>query len=195
MKVSIFGLGYVGCVTAACLPKDNHEVIGVDVMASKVERLAAGQPTVVETGIEELIAEAHAQGRISATTNGREAVLASQASIICVGTTTGRHGDMDLTSLRQTAELIGGAMRDKAGRHVVILRSTVPAGTAENMILPALHPDQREVGLLQKSNLVVVPEFLREGSAIADYYDPPFVVVGSATGQPDDNEEVVESLF
>ena len=71
MKVSIFGLGYVGCVTAACLPKDNHEVIGVDVMASKVERLAAGQPTVVETGIEELIAEAHAQGRISATTNGR----------------------------------------------------------------------------------------------------------------------------
>jgi len=117
MKVSIFGLGYVGCVTAACLAKGKHEVIGVDIMASKVERLAAGHPTVVETGIEEMIAEAHAQGRITATTDGRAAVLASQASIICVGTPTGRHGDMDLTALRQTAELIGQAMCDKADRH------------------------------------------------------------------------------
>ena len=195
MKVSIFGLGYVGCVTAACLAKGKHEVIGVDIMASKVERLAAGQPTVVETGIEELITKAHAEGRISATTNGRAAVLASQASIICVGTPTGRHGDMDLNALRQTAELIGQALRDKTERHVVILRSTVPAGTAENLVLPALHPDWHEFGLLQKSDLVVVPEFLREGSAIGDYYDPPFVVVGSADGQPDDNEEVVEALF
>ncbi len=195
MKVSIFGLGYVGCVTAACLAKGKHEVIGVDVMASKVERLAAGKATVVETGIDDLIAEAHAQGLISATEDGREAVLASQASIICVGTPSGLLGDLDLTALRQTVRLIGQAMREKAERHVVILRSTVPAGTAEEVVIPALHPDRHGPDRLQNSEVVVVPEFLREGSAIADYYNPPFVVVGSATGQPDDNAEVVEALF
>src|SRR5204863_10168804 len=86
MKVSIFGLGYVGCVTAGCLAKDGHEVIGVDVVPSKVEKLAAGRPTVIETGLEEMMAEAHKKGRLSATTNGREAVLNSDASIVCVGT-------------------------------------------------------------------------------------------------------------
>src|SRR4051794_15529247 len=192
MKVSIFGLGYVGCVTAACLTKDGHEVIGVDVMTSKVEKLAAGKPTVVETGLEEMLAEAHKLGRISATTNGRDAVLATDASIICVGTPTGADGNMDLTALRQTAELIGRAMKDKMERHVVIMRSTVPAGTAESFVYPFIHPEAPGSSLYQNSDLVVVPEFLREGTAIADYYDPPFTVVGSATGHPDDNQEVVD---
>ena len=195
MKVSIFGLGYVGCVTAGCLAKDGHEVIGVDVMPSKVEKLAAGRPTVVETGLDELIAEAHRQGRIEATTDGRAAVLASDASIICVGTPTGPDGNLDLTALRQTAELIGRALREKVERHVVILRSTVPAGTAESVVFPMLHSECLPSDLLQASDLVVVPEFLREGSSIADYYDPPFIVVGSATGKPDDNEAVLEKLF
>jgi GDP-mannose 6-dehydrogenase len=195
MKVSIFGLGYVGCVTAACLTKDGHEVIGVDVMTSKVERLDAGKPTVVETGLEDMLAEAHKQGRISATTNGRDAVLATDASIICVGTPTGADGNMDLTALRLTAELIGRAMKEKMERHVVIMRSTVPAGTAESFVFPLLHPEAPGSSLYQNSDLVVVPEFLREGTAIADYYDPPFTVVGSATGQPDDNKEAVEDLF
>src|SRR6266478_4813119 len=84
MKVSIFGLGYVGCVTAGCLAKEGHEIIGVDVVSSKVEKLAGGRPTVVETGLDDLIAEAHRQGRITATTDGIAAVLASDASIICV---------------------------------------------------------------------------------------------------------------
>jgi GDP-mannose 6-dehydrogenase len=195
MKVSIFGLGYVGCVTAGCLAKDGHSIIGVDVMASKVDQLAAGIPTVVEAGLEPLIAEAHRQGRLTATTNGIEAVLQTDVSIICVGTPTGRDGSLDLGAVRQTAELIGRALREKNDQHVVILRSTLPAGTTESVVLPALNPEQPTSVLLQESQVVIVPEFLREGSAIADYYDPPFVVVGSATGRPDENAEVVEALF
>src|SRR5262245_44448628 len=182
MKVSIFGLGYVGCVTSGCFVKDGHEVIGVDVMPQKVKRLAEGLPTVVETGLDELIAGGHRGGRLRATSDAKAAVLATDASIICVGTPNARDGSLDLTAVRQTAETIGAALRDKPGRHVVILRSTVPAGTAETLVLRALLEQsgrrREEVGL------VVVPEFLREGCAIADFYDPPFVVVGSANGRP-----------
>src|SRR5919109_4890028 len=129
MKVSIFGLGYVGCVTAACLAKDGHEVVGVDVVSGKVQRLASGLPTVIETGPEKLIAEARKSGKLSATTDGRAAVLATDASIVCVGTPNSRDGSLDLSAVKQTAELIGSAMAEKSERHVVILRSTVPAGT------------------------------------------------------------------
>ncbi len=195
MKVSIFGLGYVGCVTAACLAKDGHEVVGVDVVASKVEKLAAGRATVVETGLDELIAEGHRTRRITATTDGRKAVLETDASIVCVGTPTGSDGQMDLTALRATIEFIGRAMRAKMDRHVVIMRSTVPAGTAESVVLPLLNPNTPPAALFADSNLIVVPEFLRESSAIADYYDPPFTLVGSASGKPDNNAEVVEELF
>jgi GDP-mannose 6-dehydrogenase len=149
---------------------------------------------VVETGLDELIADGHRQGLITATTNGREAVRNTDASIICVGTPTGPDGSLDLTALRETVQLVGQAMRAKMDRHVVIMRSTVPAGTTEVVVYPTLHPDPL-CHLFQDSDLVVVPEFLREGCAIADYYDPPFVLVGSATGQPDANEEVVEALF
>ena len=195
MKISIFGLGYVGCVTAACLAKDGHEVIGVDVVASKVEKLANGRSTVVETGLDELIAEGHREKRITATTNGRQAVLDTDASIVCVGTPTGPDGAMDLTALRATIEFIGRACRAKMDRHVVIMRSTVPAGTAETVVLPLLHPGTPPAALYAESNLVVVPEFLRESTAIADYYDPPFTLVGSASGKPDANEEVIQELF
>ena len=167
---------------------------GVDVVSSKTEKLASGRLTVVEPGLDELIAEGHRQGLITATTNGREAVRNTDASIICVGTPTGPDGNLELTALRETAELIGQAMQEKMERHVVILRSTVPAGTTESVLFSRLHPDPL-CHLFQASDLVVVPEFLREGSAIADYFDPPFTVVGSATGQPDDNEEMVEALF
>ncbi len=194
MKVSIFGLGYVGCVTAACLAKDGHEVVGVDVVAGKVQRLASGQPTVVETGIEKMIEDAYKSGKLTATTDGYSAVMNSDASIICVGTPNNRDGSLDMTAVIQTAAIIGRAIADKPERHVVILRSTVPAGTCENAVLPMLHPDSPHTSLLD-CDLIIVPEFLREGCAVADYYDPPFVVVGSATGAPDDNEPVAKALF
>jgi len=194
MNVSIFGLGYVGCVTAACLAKDGHKVVGVDIVSGKVERLASGHPTVIETGLEKLIAEASKSGKLTATTDGRAAVQKTDASIICVGTPNSRDGSLDLSAVRQTAELIGRAMAEKMERHVVILRSTVPAGTCENLLLPALHPDNTHASLFD-CDLVIVPEFLREGCAIADYYDPPFVVVGTATGKADNNAPVIQALF
>ena len=194
MNVSIFGLGYVGCVTAACLAKDGHKVVGVDIVSGKVERLASGHPTVIETGLEKLIAEASKSGKLTATTDGRAAVQKTDASIICVGTPNSRDGSLDLSAVRQTAELIGRAMAEKMERHVVILRSTVPAGTCENLLLPALHPDNTHASLFD-CDLVIVPEFLREGCAIADYYDPPFVVVGTATGKADNNEPAIQALF
>lgn len=195
MKVSIFGLGYVGCVTAACLAKDGHEVTGVDVVPSKVEKLANGRSTVVETGLDELVEEGHRNGRITATTDGARAVLETDVSIVCVGTPTGPDGRMDLSALRGTIQFIGAAMRAKMDRHVVLMRSTVPAGTAESVVLPLLHPGRPPTALFTESNLIVVPEFLRESTAIADYYDPPFTLIGSASGRPDENESVVQELF
>ncbi len=194
MKVSIFGLGYVGCVTAACLTKDGHDVIGVDLVAAKVERLGGGLPTVIETGLDDLIARANQLGRLTATTDAHAAVLSTDVSIICVGTPNTPDGGLDLAAVVQTARAIGHAIAEKPDRHVVILRSTVPAGTCENLVMPALHPDNPH-GAMLDSDLVIVPEFLREGTAIADYYDPPFVVVGSAFGKPDANEAVVAGLF
>ena len=152
-------------------------------------------PTVVETGIDEAILEAHKGGRLTATTDGRKAVLETDASIICVGTPTGEDGSLDLRAVEATARLIGQAMSEKSERHVVILRSTVPAGTCENVLLPALNPGNMSILQLLNSNLVIVPEFLREGTAIADYYDPPFVVAGTVTGQADDNADVINGLF
>ena len=193
MEISVFGLGYVGCVTSGCFAKDGHTVIGVDVMSSKVERFASGKPTVVESGLDELMAEAHRFGRVAATCDAEAAVRATDVSVICVGTPNRRDGSADLTAVRQTAETIGRALRAKRGKHVVMLRSTVPPGTAESLVWPALLAESGRTA--EELGLVMVPEFLREGSAIADYYDPPFVVVGSCSGGADDNTQVVNELF
>src|SRR5258707_7565631 len=117
MKVSIFGLGYVGCVTAACLAKDGHDVIGVDVVAGKVDRLSSGLPTVIETGLDDLIAQASKSGKLTATTDGHSAVLNSNASIICVGTPNAPDGSLDLAAVEATARLIGRALMEQNERH------------------------------------------------------------------------------
>src|SRR4051794_39256450 len=111
MKVSIFGLGYVGCVTAGCFSKDGHEVVGVDVMVSKAQRLANGLPTVVETGLDDLIADAHRLGRLTATCDARRAVMATDATIICVGTPNAKDGSLDMVYVKKTARTIGEALR------------------------------------------------------------------------------------
>jgi GDP-mannose 6-dehydrogenase len=193
MRVSVFGLGYVGCVTTGCLARDGHEVVAVDIVEDKVKQIARGMPTVVETGLEELIADGHRDGRIVATTDTERAVLETDASIICVGTPNGPDGQLDLTALKRICKSIGRALIGKTGRHVVMNRSTVPAGTAENVvrktILAACGKSDEELEVL------VVPEFLREGSAVADYDDPPFVVLGSADGRPSDDAGAVDALF
>jgi len=192
MRISVFGLGYVGCVTAACLAKDGHRVVGVDTVPSKVARFGRGLPTVVEPRLEALLRRGYRARRLSATTDARAAVLATDVSIICVGTPSRRDGSLDLSAVTETAESIGRALTAKTTQHLVILRSTVPPGTAESIIVPALGIDGATE---QRIGFVVVPEFLREGSAIADYYHPSFVLVGSADGQPDGNASTVAELF
>lgn len=194
MKVSVFGLGYVGCVTAGCLSHDGHDVVGVDVVASKVRRLGAGRPTVVEPGLEGLITEGHRGGRIATTLNAAEAVRATEVSLICVGTPNLPDGSLDVCAVKATAETIGAALRDKRAGHLVVLRSTVPVGTTESIVQKAILPrSHREV--VRGHRVVIVPEFLREGSAVADYADPPLVVVGAGEEGPGEHQAILRELF
>lgn len=177
-SVSVFGLGYVGCVSAACLAKEGHGVIGVDVSGSKVDMVNRGLATIVESGIAELVSEMVASGRMRATGDPAEAVRETDLSLICVGTPSRPNGSLDLAYVERVCEEIGAAMRDKRGRHTVIVRSTVLPGTTEEVVIPAL---ERTSGLRAGRDFGVGmnPEFLREGTSIRDFYEPPFTVVGA----------------
>jgi GDP-mannose 6-dehydrogenase len=179
MKVSVFGLGYVGCVSVACLSRFRHFVIGVDVMESKVKAVAHGHASVVEPQVDELMAEGFRAKRISATTNAVQAVLATDATLICVGTPTGRDGSHDLSAVIATGQAIGEALRQKDEPHLVIMRSTVAPGTVETVLVPAI---LGEAGTSDKIEIVIVPEFLRECTAVRDYFDPPLIVAGTHDG-------------
>ena len=191
MKLSIFGMGYVGVVSGACLAKLGHEVIGVDVNAGKVGLLAAGRPPIVEAGIDDLIAETVAAGRLVATTDGAWAVAQSDVSFISVGTPSGRGGAPSLFALEAVAAEIGRAIAQKPGGHTVVVRSTVPPGTVEERVAPILcRSSGRELGrgLALCSN----PEFLREGSAVRDFGEPPFTLIGSMS---DDGFDVMREIY
>lgn len=177
-RISVFGLGYVGCVSAACFAKEGHEVIGVDVNASKVDMLNNGVATIVEHGIGELVAEMRATGRMRATTDVREAVMASDVSLVCVGTPSKPNGALELGYVERVCEQIGAALRDKAERHTIIIRSTVLPGSTHGVAIPAL---ERASGKKAGADFGIGmnPEFLREGTSIQDFYDPPFTVVGT----------------
>ncbi len=177
-KISVFGLGYVGCVSAACFAKEGHEVVGVDVSESKVEMINAGLATIVEHGIAELVSEMRASGRLRATTDVTEAVNATDISLICVGTPSQANGALDLSFVERVCQQIGEAMRSKPSRHTVIVRSTVLPGSTHGVAIPALENGSglkagRDFGYGMN------PEFLREGTSIKDFYDPPFTVIGS----------------
>jgi len=178
MNISIFGLGYVGCVAMGCLARKGHRMIGVDPQASKVEFLNQGRPTIIEKDIDALIAEQHGLGRISATQDAATAVLQTDVSFICVGTPPTATGHLDLTAIRHVATQIGQALAQKTTRHVIALRSTVLPGTGQliaDLIATAS-------GRLAGEHFAVVsnPEFLREGTSIADFDNPPFTLVGGA---------------
>ncbi|TAE52741.1 MAG: UDP-glucose/GDP-mannose dehydrogenase family protein, partial [Bacteroidetes bacterium] len=190
MNISIFGLGYVGCVSLGCLAQNGHQVIGVDVVEDKVALINAGKPTIIETDIDRIIAEQRAAGRISATTNFREAVLATEVSIICVGTPSTAQGHLNLDYIFDTARQIGEAIREKDAFHVVVIRSTVMPGTNERVgnVIAEVSGKARNEGFSVVSN----PEFLREGTAVADYYNPAVTVLGT------DNEQaaaIVRAIY
>jgi len=177
VKISVFGLGYVGCVSAACWAEQGHQVVGVDVNPLKVEMVNAGRSPMVEMGLEELLRRQVEAGRLRATTDPGEAVQASELSFLCVGTPGTRHGQLDLTAVENVARQVGQGLREKAEFHTVVLRSTVLPGTLEEVVLPLLKESSgrqadRDFGLASN------PEFLREGSSIADFNHPPFTLIG-----------------
>ena len=182
MNISIFGLGYVGCVGAACLAKLGHRVIGVDVNENKVRLINEGKPTIIEEGIAELCAEAHSKGLMSATMDVREAVHATDVSFIVVGTPSSKEGHLNLNYIYKVAEQIGAALSDKPAnkdglRHIVAIRSTVLPGTNEKVgeIIA------QASGLVRGKDFTIVsnPEFLREGTSVKDYFNPPLTLVGT----------------
>lgn len=177
MKVAVFGLGYVGSVSAACLARRGHEVTGVDTNPAKVDMLEAGAPPVLEPGLAELTSTEAGAGRLSATTDALAAVTASEISVICVGTPSGNNGSLGLDAVERVARSIGEALPRCAGRHTVLVRSTVLPGTTEQVVLPLLEAASGLKGGVD-FGVAVNPEFLREGTAIADFDDPPKTVIG-----------------
>jgi len=175
--ISIFGLGYVGAVSAACLADNGHQVIGVDVNPTKVEMINRGQSPVVEEGMSELICKGVGDGRIRATTDAFEAVAKSDISFICVGTPSNGNGSLNLEYVRRVSAEIGQALRDKDDYHVVVARSTMLPGSTEEEVIQTLEQTSGKV-TGRDFGVCFNPEFLREGSSIKDFYDPPYTVVG-----------------
>ena len=177
MNVSIFGLGYVGSVSAASFAADGHTVVGVDVNPDKVASLNEGRSPIVEKGLDELIRDNAANGRLRATTSTKEAVDATELSLICVGTPSRRNGSLDLSYLERVCEQIGETLADKPSYHVVVVRSTVLPGTTHDVVIPAL---ERSSGKKYGTGfgVTVNPEFLREGTAINDFRQPPMTLIG-----------------
>src|SRR5438093_12205379 len=177
MKVSVFGLGYVGSVSAAALAGDGHQVVGVDINGEKVASVNAGKSPIIEPGLDQLLARAVGERRLRATTDVAEAIGYSDVSLVCVGTPSRRNGSLDLTFLTRVCEQIGAALRDKPAYHVVVIRSTVLPGTTHDVLIPTL---ERASGKTYGDDfgVSVNPEFLREGSAIADFRKPPLTLVG-----------------
>jgi len=178
MKISIFGLGYVGAVSMACLARDGHEVVGVDLDPVKLDLIRSGRSPIVEEGIQELTAEVVASGRVRVTDDVGGAVHATDLSFICVGTPSSANGSQDLSAVARVSEQIGAALKDKAGYHAVVMRSTIEPGSMDSVVRAGLESASgkqadRDFGLGFQ------PEFLREGSSIKDYDHPPFTVIGT----------------
>ena len=177
MKVSVFGLGYVGSVSAAAFADDGHQVVGVDVVQEKVNAVNEGRSPIVEPGLPDLLRRGVESGRLRATTSTDDAVHGTDLSLICVGTPSRKNGSLDLTYLTRVCQEIGQVLRDKDGYHVVVVRSTVLPGTTHGTVIPVLEAASgKKYG--QGFGVSVNPEFLREGTAIRDFARPPLTLVG-----------------
>ena len=177
MKISIFGLGYVGAVSAGCLATDGHEVIGVDPNRTKVDLINQGTTPIIEKDIGEMISKTVKDGTLRATTDVRDAVLNSDMSLICVGTPSQLNGNLDLSHVRKVCEQIGEAIKEKNSFHVVVARSTMLPGSMRAVVIPSLEAASgKKAGV--DFGVCNNPEFLREGTAVYDYYHPPKTVIG-----------------
>lgn len=177
MRVSVFGLGYVGSVSAASFAADGHHVVGVDVDAQKVRAINDGRSPIVEPGLPELLQRGIAERRLCATTDPADAVRSTDVSLVCVGTPSRRNGSLDLSFLTRVCRQIGEALRETSSYHVVVIRSTVLPGTTHTELIPAIEAASgKHYG--ESFGVSVNPEFLREGSALKDFQEPPLTLVG-----------------
>jgi GDP-mannose 6-dehydrogenase len=190
MDLSIFGLGYVGCVSLGCLAKNGHNVIGVDISPLKVNQINCGHATIIEKDIDKIIAEGHAEGRIMATSDTFMAIEKSDVSIIAVGTPSTNKGHLDLQYIFNVAENIGTALVNKKSFHVIAIRSTVMPGTCDKFadIVEKASGKKRNVDF----GIVDNPEFLREGTAVMDYYNPPLTLIGADNKK---EAEIIADLY
>lgn len=177
MKISVFGLGYVGAVSAGCLADEGHDIIGVDPVPAKVDLITRGHSPIIEAEIGDIIAGGVKRGKLSATHDPVEAIRETDLSFVCVGTPSQPNGNLDLRFIRRTCEQMGAAIRDKASRHTVVIRSTILPGTMRKIVIPVLEESSgkrsgRDFGICNN------PEFLREGSAVQDFRSPPKTVIG-----------------
>ena len=177
VRISVFGLGYVGTVSAGCLANQGNSVIGVDPVPDKVDLINRGQAPIVEVEIGEIIAEMVKAGRLKATHDGTSAVHDTDISFVCVGTPSQQNGNLDLRYIRRICEQIGEALKTKIGRHIVVIRSTILPGTMRNIVIPTLEEfSGKRAG--EDFGVCSNPEFLREGSAVKDFRCPPKTVIG-----------------
>jgi len=178
MKLSIFGIGYVGCVSAACFAKEGHRVIAVDVNPIKVDMINSGQCPIVEAGIAELVSSVVSQNQLNATTDVVAAVKGSDLSLVCVGTPSNQNGSLDLSHVKRVCQEIGAAFKEKNETHVVVIRSTMLPGTIEDVVVPVLEEHSgKRAG--KDFTVAINPEFLREGTSLQDFYSPPFTLIGA----------------
>jgi GDP-mannose 6-dehydrogenase len=191
MKISIFGLGYVGAVSLACLARDGHEVIGVDVDQTKLDLIRGGNTPVVEEGMIDLMQRVVASGLVSVTQDSAKAIAESDISLVCVGTPSATNGSQDQTAMLRLAQQVGEAMREKTAPHIFVFRSTLVPGTVEDVIRPIIEAASGKVEGVDFF-CCFQPEFLREGSSIRDYDKPPFTIVGCNHDYPADQ---LRSLF
>jgi len=179
VRITLFGLGYVGTVTATCLAARGHDVVGVDTDPGKVAVLAEGRSPVVEPGLDELVAGAVSSGRLRATVSTPDGLAGADLSLVCVGTPSGAGGGTDLTQIRKVVGEIGAQLAGMSHPHTVVVRSTVPPGTVDDIVVPLLEETSgRKVG--DGLHVAMCPEFLREGSSVTDFFEPPFLVIGGS---------------
>ena len=191
MKISIFGLGYVGTVSAGCLARNGHEVVGVDPLSTKVDLINAGRSPIIEAQISEILLSVVKSGRLRATCDQDQAIRDTDLSFVCVGTPSQPNGNLDTTYVRRACELIGAALKNKSSRHTVVIRSTVLPGTMRGLIIPILEERSgKKAGV--DFGICNNPEFLREGTAVADFDSPPKTVIGEIDRQSGDT---VASLY
>jgi GDP-mannose 6-dehydrogenase len=177
LRISVFGLGYVGTVSAACLANEGHTVFGVDPVGTKIDLINQGHSPIIEADISELLAANVKSGRLRATDESMQAILDTDLSFICVGTPSQPNGNLDLTFIRRVCEQIGQALKQKAVRHTVVIRSTILPGTMRNIVIPVLEEfSGKKAG--KDFGVCNNPEFLREGSAVKDFKAPPKTVIG-----------------